>query len=57
MKVGDLVQFKADGVVLDMGIVSRNDEQPGYMWVDCIKMGPQRISNNSPLAEVVSEAR
>ena len=57
MKVGDLVQFKADGVVLDMGIVSRNDEQPGYVWVDCVKMGPQRISNNSPLAEVVSEAR
>lgn len=57
LPLGTLVHFKAHQTVLDMGIVSRYDEEPGFMWVECVKMGPQRVSQNSPLLEVVSEAR
>jgi len=56
MKLGTLVQFAAYGAVMDTGYVSKYDEDPGFMWVECVKMGPQRVSKDSTMLEVVSEA-
>ena len=57
MKLGTLVNFKAYNAVLDTGYVSRYDEDPEFMWVECVKMGPQRVNKDSTMLEVVSEAR
>ncbi len=57
MKLGTLVNFKAYNAVLDTGYVSRYDEDPEMMWVECVKMGPQRVRKDHTLLEVVSEAR
>ena len=44
MKLGTLVQFAANGTVMDTGYVSSHDEEdPEFMWVECVKMGPQRV--------------
>ena len=56
MKLGTLVQFAAYGAVMDTGYVSKYDEDPKFMWVECVKMGPQRVSKDSTMPEVVSEA-
>jgi len=57
VKLGTLVQFAANGTVMDTGYVSRYDEEdPEYMWVECVKMGPQRVHKDNTLMEVVSEA-
>ena len=56
MKLGTLVQFAALGKVLDTGYVSKYDEDPEFMWVECVKMGPQRVNKDSTMLEVVSEA-
>jgi len=56
MKLGTLVQFAAHGVVMDTGYVSKYDEDPKYMWVECVKMGPQRVSKDSTMLEVLSES-
>ncbi len=58
MKLGTLVQFAAYGAVMDTGYVSRYDEEdPEFMWVECVKMGPQRVRKDHTLLEVISEAR
>ena len=57
MKLGTLVQFKAYDIVLDMGIISKYDEDPGFVWVECAKQGPQRVNVNNTMMEVVNEAR
>ncbi len=56
MKLGTLVQFAAYGAVMDTGYVSKYDEDPNFMWVECVKMGPQRVSKDSTMLEVLSEA-
>ena len=57
MKLGTLVNFKAYNAVLDTGYVSKYDEDPEFMWVECVKMGPQRVRKDHTLLEVISEAR
>ena len=58
MKVGTLVQFKAYNAVMDTGYVSKHDsEDPEFMWVECVKMGPQRVRKDHTLLEVLSESR
>ena len=58
MKLGTLVQFAAYGAVMDTGYVSNYDkEDPEMMWVECVKMGPQRVRKDHTLLEVISEAR
>ena len=56
MKLGTLVNFKAYNTVLDTGYVSKYDEDPEFMWVECVKMGPQRVRKDHTLLEVISEA-
>ena len=56
MKLGTLVNFKAYDAVLDTGYVSKYDEDPEFMWVECGKMGPQRVRKDHTLLEVLSEA-
>ena len=56
MKLGTLVNFKAYNTVLDTGYVSRYDEDPEFMWVECVKMGAQRVRKDHTLLEVISEA-
>ena len=56
MKLGTLVNFKAYNSVLDTGYVSKYDEDPEFMWVECVKMGPQRVRKDHTLLEVISEA-
>ena len=56
MKLGTLVNFKAYDAVLDTGYVSKYDEDPEFMWVECMKMGPQRVRKDHTLLEVLSEA-
>ena len=56
MKLGTLVNFKAYNAVLDTGYVSKYDEDPEFMWVECVKMGPQRVRKDHTLLEVISEA-
>ena len=56
MKLGTLVNFKAYNAVLDTGYVSKYDEDPEFMWVECVKMGPQRVNKDSTMLEVISEA-
>jgi len=56
VKLGTLVNFKAYNAVLDTGYVSRYDEDPEFMWVECVKMGPQRVRKDHTLLEVLSEA-
>ena len=56
MKLGTLVNFKAYNAVLDTGYVSKYDEDPEFMWVECLKMGPQRVRKDHTLLEVISEA-
>ena len=56
MKLGTLVQFAAHGVVMDAGYVSLDKEDPEVMWVECVRMGPQRVCKDSKWLEVVSEA-
>jgi len=56
MKLGTLVRFAAYGAVMDTGYVSKYDEDPKFMWVECVKMGPQRVSKDSTMLEVLSEA-
>ena len=57
MKLGTLVNFKAYDAVLDTGYVSKYDEDPEFMWVECVKMGPQRVRKDHTLLEVISEGR
>ena len=57
MKLGTLVNFKAYNTVLDTGYVLKYDEDPEFMWVECVKMGPQRVRKDHTLLEVLSEAR
>ena len=56
MKLGTLVNFKAYDAVLDTGYISKYDEDPEVMWVECVKMGPQRVRKDHTLLEVLSEA-
>ncbi len=56
MKLGTLVNFKAYNAVLDTGYVSKYDEDPEFMWVECMKMGAQRVRKDHTLLEVISEA-
>ena len=56
MKLGTLVNFKAYDAVLDTGYVSKYDEDPEFMWVECVKMGAQRVRKDHTLLEVISEA-
>ena len=56
MKLGTLVNFKAYDAVLDTGYVLKYDEDPEFMWVECVKMGPQRVRKDHTLLEVLSEA-
>ena len=56
MKLGTLVNFKAYNAVLDTGYVSKYDEDPEFMWVECAKMGAQRVRKDHTLLEVISEA-
>ena len=56
MKLGTLVNFKAYNAVLDTGDVSKYDEDPEFMWVECVKMGAQRVRKDHTLLEVISEA-
>ena len=56
MKLGTLVNFKAYNIVLDTGYVLKYDEDPEFMWVKCVKMGPQRVRKDHTLLEVLSEA-
>jgi hypothetical protein len=56
VKLGTLVNFKAYNAVLDTGYVSKYDEDPEFMWVECVKMGPQRVRKDHTLLEVLSEA-
>ena len=56
MKLGTLVNFKAYNAVLATGYVSKYDEDPEFMWVECVKMGPQRVRKDHTLLEVLSEA-
>jgi len=58
LKLGTLVQFAALGAVMDTGYVSKYDpEDPEFLWVDCVKMGPQRVRHDHAFLEVLSEAR
>jgi|TARA_A100001515_G_scaffold22994_1_gene17734 hypothetical protein len=57
VKLGTLVQFKAYNIVLDMGIISKYDDDPGFVWVQCAKQGSQRVNVDNTMMEVVSEAR
>ena len=56
MKLGTLVNFKAYNAVLDTGYILKYDEDPEFMWVECVKMGPQRVRKDHTLLEVISEA-
>jgi hypothetical protein len=56
VKLGTLVNFKAYDAVLDTGYVSKYDEDPEFMWVECVKMGAQRVRKDHTLLEVLSEA-
>ena len=56
MKLGTIVNFKAYNAVLDTGYVSKYDEDPEFMWVECVKMGAQRGRKDHTLLEVISEA-
>ena len=56
MKLGTLVNFKAYNAVLDTGYVSKYEEDPEFMWVECVKMGAQRVRKDHTLLEVISEA-
>ena len=56
MKLGTLVQFAAYGAVMDTGYISKYDDDPEFMWVECLKMGPQRVRKDHTLLEVLSEA-
>ena len=56
MKLGTLVQFAAYGAVMDTGYISKYDDDPEFMWVECVKMGPQRVRKDHTLLEVLSEA-
>ena len=56
MKLGTIVNFKAYNAVLDTGYVSKYDEDPEFMWVECVKMGAQRVRKDHTLLEVISEA-
>ena len=56
MKLGTLVQFAAYGAVMDTGYISSHDEDSEFMWVECVKMGPQRVRKDHTLLEVLSEA-
>jgi len=56
VKLGTLVNFKAYNAVLDTGYVSRYDEDPEFMWVECVKMGAQRVRKDHTLLEMISEA-
>jgi|TARA_R100001129_G_scaffold161364_1_gene126261 hypothetical protein len=56
VKLGTLVNFKAYNAVLDTGYVSKYDEDPEFMWVECVKMGAQRVRKDHTLLEVISEA-
>ena len=56
MKLGTLVQFAAYGAVMDTGYISKYDDDPEFMWVECVKMGPQRVRKDHTLLEVISEA-
>jgi len=56
VKLGTLVQFSAYGAVMDTGYVSKYDEDPEFMWVECVKTGPQRVRKDHTLLEVISEA-
>ena len=56
MKLGTLVNFKAYNTVLDTGYVLKYDEDPEFMWVECVKMGAQRVRKDHTLLEVISEA-
>ena len=56
MKLGTLVNFKAYDAILDTGYVSKYDEDPEFMWVECVKMGAQRVRKDHTLLEVISEA-
>ena len=56
MKLGTLVNFKAYNAVLDTGYISKYDEDPEFMWVECVKMGAQRVRKDHTLLEVISEA-
>ena len=56
MKLGTLVQFAAYGAVMDTGYISSHDEDPEFMRVECVKMGPQRVRKDHTLLEVLSEA-
>jgi hypothetical protein len=57
MKLGTLVQFSAYGAVMDTGYISKYDDDPEFMWVECVKMGPQRVRKDHTLLEVISEGR
>ena len=57
MKLGTLVQFVAHGTVMDMGYFSKYDDEPGWIWVDCVKMGPQLVREDIKTMEVISESR
>ena len=56
MKLGTLVNFKAYNAVLDTGYGSKYDEDPEFMWVECVKMGAHRVRKDHTLLEVLSEA-
>ena len=56
MRLGTLVQFAAYGAVMDTGYISKYDDDPEFMWVECVKMGPQRVRKDHTLLEVLSEA-
>ena len=57
MKLGTLVLFVAYGAVMDTGYISKYDDDPEFMWVECVKMGPQRVRKDHTLLEVISEGR
>ena len=57
MKLGTLVQVKAYNRVLDMGFVSKYDNDSEWVWVRYLKMGDQRVRKDSTIMEVLSEAR
>ena len=58
MKLGTLVQYKAYKTVLDIGYVSKYDnDNPNWVYVEFSKSGTQRIRIDSTMMEVISEAR
>ena len=56
MKLGTLVQFAAYGAVMDTGYILKYDDDAEFMWVECMKMGAQRVRKDHTLLEVLSEA-